>query len=455
MLKKGDVIEGIVETFALPDCVGVIRHQNWVVFVPGVLPGEKCRVTIRKVKRNFLQGELEEFIEKSPARIEPICPHFKMGCGGCSLQFADYAEQVSIKEKNALNAIEKIGKVDLSSIDYEGFLPSVLSLGYRNKMEFNFGNQDGKLICGLRPKGKYWDLVDLETCYLMNSQAIGEFLDFFRSYGNRYRLAGYDPVRKDGFMRNLLIRYHRSLDQYLIGLSTVKGELPGTKDLIKDLIHHFPNLSGLVHIINNSPANALLFEEKNLLFGSDYYIETIGAIQYKVSIDSFFQVNIYTGELLFPIITNFTDLQPGESLLDLYSGNGSMGLYLARWGNVVTGIEENPQAIEDARDNASLNSISSYNAICGKVEKVRWDVMGKSFQKVIVDPPRAGLAPKVIQALIDIYPQKIIYVSCNTASLARDLVAFAEKNYKLKKIAWVDLFPQTPHYEAVALIEPS
>ena len=159
MLKKGDVIEGIVETFALPDCVGVIRHQNWVVFVPGVLPGEKCRVTIRKVKRNFLQGELEEFIEKSPARIEPICPHFKMGCGGCSLQFADYAEQVSIKEKNALNTIEKIGKVDLSSIDYEGFLPSVLSLGYRNKMEFNFGNQDGKLICGLRPKGKYWILL--------------------------------------------------------------------------------------------------------------------------------------------------------------------------------------------------------------------------------------------------------------------------------------------------------
>ncbi|MGI6749439.1 MAG: 23S rRNA (uracil(1939)-C(5))-methyltransferase RlmD [Atribacter sp.] len=455
MLKKGDVIEGIVETFALPDCVGVIRHQNWVVFVPGVLPGEKCRVTIRKVKRNFLQGELEEFIEKSPARIEPICPHFKMGCGGCSLQFADYAEQVSIKEKNALNTIEKIGKVDLSSIDYEGFLPSVLSLGYRNKMEFNFGNQDGKLICGLRPKGKYWDLIDLQTCYLMNSQLVTGLLDFFRSYGNRYGLKGYDPVRKDGFLRNLLIRYNRSLDQYLIGLSTIRGELPGVGELVKDLTHYFPNVSGLVHIINNSPANALLFEEKILLYGSDYYIETIGSTQYKVSIDSFFQVNIHTGELLFPIITNYADLQPGESLFDLYSGNGSIGLYLSRQGTMITGIEENPQAVEDAQYNATLNSISSYNAICGRVEKALLDVIGNSMKKGIVDPPRAGLTPKVIKTLVAAHPEKIVYVSCNTASLARDLVVFAEDNYFLKKISWIDLFPQTPHYEAVALIEPS
>lgn len=455
MLKKGDVIEGLVEAFALPDCVGVVRYQNWVIFVPGVLPGEKCRVSIRKVKRNFLQGELKEFIQKSPARVDPVCPHFQMGCGGCSLQFMKYPEQISIKEKNALTTIEKIGKIDLSSISYEGFLPSIQSLGYRNKMEFNFGNQDGTLICGLRPKGKYWDLINLQTCYLMNSQTVTELLDFFRSYGNRYGLKGYDPVRKDGFLRNLLVRYNRSLDQYLIGLSTISGELPGAGELVKDLTHYFPNVSGLVHIINNSPANALLFEEKILLYGSDYYIETIGSIRYKVSIDSFFQVNIHTGELLFPIIDQYADLQPGEFLFDLYSGNGSIGLYLSDKGKMVTGIEENPQAIEDARFNASLNSIPSYNAICGRVEKVLLEVIGNSLKKCIVDPPRAGLTPKVIKTLVAAHPEKIVYVSCNTASLARDLVVFAEEKYFLKKITWVDLFPQTPHYEAVALIEPS
>ena len=455
MLKKGDIFEGMVETFALPDCVGVIRHQNWVVFVPGVLPGEKCRVRVQKVKRNFLQGELNEFIEKSPMRIEPVCPHFQMGCGGCSLQFADYAEQISIKEKNALNAIERIGKVNLSLVDYEGFIPSVQNLGYRNKMEFNFGTQDGKLICGLRPKGKYWDLIDLQTCYLMNEKVIAGLLDFFRSYGNRNNLKGYDPVRKDGFLRNLLIRYNRSLDQYLIGLSTVSGKLPEEDRLVQDLVHNFPSVSGLVHIINDSPANALLFEEKILLYGSEYYIETIGSTQYKVSIDSFFQVNIHIGELLFPIIENYTDLQPGESLFDLYSGNGSIGLYLSRQGNRITGIEENPQSTEDARYNATLNSISSYKAICGRVEKVLLDVIGSSLKKGIVDPPRAGLTSKVIKTLVAAHPEKIVYVSCNTTSLARDLAVFAEDNFILKKITWVDLFPQTPHYEAVALIEPS
>ncbi|NLJ50433.1 MAG: 23S rRNA (uracil(1939)-C(5))-methyltransferase RlmD [Candidatus Atribacteria bacterium] len=455
MLKKGDVIEGVVEAFALPDCVGVIRHQNWVIFVPGVLPGEKCRVSIRKVKRNFLQGELNEFIHKSPARVDAVCSHFQMGCGGCSLQFMNYAEQISIKEKNALTTIEKIGKVDLSSIDYGGFISSVQCLSYRNKMEFNFGNKDGKLICGLRPKGKYWDLIDLQTCYLMNSQTVTGLLDFFRSYGNRYGLKGYDPVRKDGFLRNLLIRYNHSLDQYLIGLSTIKGDLPGVREMVKDLTHNFPNISGLVQIINNSLANALLFEQKILLYGSDYYIETIGSTRYKVSIDSFSQVNIHTGELLYPIIDDYVDLKPTESLFDLYSGNGSIGLYLSHQGNKVTGIEENSQAVDDARYNASLNSITSYNAICGRVEKVLLDGIGDSLKKGIVDPPRAGLTPKVIKTLVTAHPEKIVYVSCNTASLARDLAMFAENNFFLKRITWVDLFPQTPHYEAVALIEPS
>ena len=455
MLKKDDVIEATVESFALPECVGVIRHQNWVIFLPGVLPGEKCRVKIVKVKNNFLQGELLELLEASRARIEPICPHFRMGCGGCSLQFIDYPEQVAIKKKNALNIIERIGKTDLSYVEVEGFIPSNLHFGYRNKMEFNFGDKNGNLVCGLRPKGKYWDLIDLETCYLMDADFIKSILDFFHWYGDRYRLTGYDPVRKDGFLRNLLIRYNRSLDQYLIGLSTIKGDLPGLNELVGETIHLFPKIGGMVHIINDSLASALLFEEKRLLYGLDYYLETIGSIQYKISIDSFFQVNLHAGELLFPKVAEYTDLQPGETLYDLYSGNGSIGLFLSRPGNRVTGVEENSQAVEDARYNARLNSLPSYSAFCGRVEKVLFDFVGKPPTKVVVDPPRAGLVPKVIDALIQTAPQKIVYVSCNTSSLARDLAGFAEKNYRLKRICWIDLFPQTPHYEAVALIEPS
>ena len=181
----------------------------------------------------------------------------------------------------------------------------------------------------IETKGKYWDLIDLQTCYLMNSQLVTGLLDFFRSYGNRYGLKGYDPVRKDGFLRNLLIRYNRSLDQYLIGLSTIRGELPGVGELVKNLTHYFPNVSGIVHIINNSPANALLFEEKILLYGLDYYIENIGSTQYKVSIDSFFR------SIFIPVITFSNHYQlcrsPTRNRFDLYSGNGSIDyIYHAR-----------------------------------------------------------------------------------------------------------------------------
>jgi len=455
MLNKGDIIEATVESFALPECVGVVRHQNWVIFVPNVLPGEKCRVKIVKAKKNFLQGELIDLLEVSPSRIEPCCPHFNRGCGGCSLQNINYPEQIAIKEKNALDTLIRIGKVDLSAIDYQGFLPSPQIFGYRNKMEFNFGEKNGNLVCGLRPKGKYWDIIDLKSCYLMDTYFIQALLDFFCWYGKQHGLTGYDPVRKDGVLRNLLVRYNQSSDQYFIGLSTVNHDLPGANAMIGEVTRLFPKISGIIHIINNSPASALIFEEKKLLYGSDFFIESIGSIRYKISIDSFFQVNIHAGEFLFPKVAEYVDLQPGESLFDLYSGNGSIGLFLSRPGTRITGVDENPQAVEDALYNAQLNSIDSYFTICGRVEKVLAGLTNQPVSKIVVDPPRAGLVTKVIDAIVHAFPKRIVYVSCNTSSLARDIAVFKDNGYVLKKITWIDLFPQTPHFEAVALIEPS
>jgi len=453
LVQKDDCFEGEVIDFALPESYGIMRKNGLVVFVPQVIPGEKCLVRLTKIKPNYALGELVEIIEPSPFRKTPPCPHFQEGCGGCRLQFMDYGVQIRVKERNALTILEKIGGIVIDRVEYQGFIPAQNVFEYRNKMEFNFGEREGKLLLGLRPLNRYWDLINLEVCYLMPQTLSAGILAFFRDYGNTSHLSGYDPVRKEGILRNLLVRLSRTSHEVLLGLATVECTLPETERMIEGLRIRFPEVQGVVHIVNNSPASALIFEKKRLLFGKDSFIEKIGNIFYKVSLPSFFQVNTELCTVLYERARDYAELSRREMVLDLYSGSGGIGLFVARYARQVIGVEENPQAVEDAHFNAELNTIDNFHCFSGRVEKVLAFLPHERVDVVIVDPPRAGLDKKVVGKIAHLTPRRVVYVSCNIGTFARDVALLAEKGYMLRKIAFLDLFPQTPHFETVALFQ--
>ncbi|MCX7667365.1 MAG: 23S rRNA (uracil(1939)-C(5))-methyltransferase RlmD [Atribacterota bacterium] len=452
-LKKDEIVEGEVVDFALPESQGIIKKDGLVIFVPGVLPGERCRIRLRKIKHNYALGELVEVLEPSPFRQDHLCPHFREGCGGCRLQGIDYREQVRIKEKNALSTLERLGRVSLDTIFYEGFLLAPNPFEYRNKMEFNFGEKDGKLLLGLRPLNRYWDLVDLKICYLMERNLVARALEFFRHYGRDMNLTGYDPVRKNGVLRSLLLRLSREYKEVVVGLATTGDSLPGEQEMIRALRETLPEVQGFVHITNTSPASALLFEKKRILWGRDYFFEKIGHVTYRVSIESFFQVNSDFCLALYTKAREYADPSRDEVILDLYSGSGGIGLFLADSAKQVIGVEENPQAVEDAKFNAELNGVTNFTSFSGRVEKLLPLLPQQKVDVVVVDPPRAGLDRKVIQKIAWISPERLLYVSCNLGTFARDVVLLSEKGYTLRRIVFLDLFPQTPYFETVALFQ--
>lgn len=452
-MKKDEFLEGEVLDFALPESQGIMRKDGLVVFVPRVLPGERCRIRVEKRKKNYALGELVEILEPSPFRREPLCPHFQEGCGGCRLQMLDYQEQVRIKEKNAFSTLERVGQVSLDDVSYDGFIPAPYPFEYRNKMEFNFGEKNGELILGLRPLKKYWDLVDLEVCYLMSSDLVKRTLSFFHHYGRKEGLAGYDPVRKKGVLRSLLLRSAQNYQEILVGLATTCDSLPQEEAMVQGLREVLPEMQGFIHITNTSPANALIFEKKRVLWGRDCFFERIGSITYRVSIESFFQVHSNLCEVLYNQVKGYAGLDHREMVLDLYSGSGGIGLFLAGSSRQVIGVEENPQAVEDAKFNATLNGITNFTCFSGRVEKVLSMLPQREVKVVVVDPPRAGLDRKVVQGIAWIAPERLVYVSCNVGTFARDVVLLREKGYCLKKITFLDLFPQTPYFETVALFQ--
>ncbi|HXL02713.1 MAG TPA: 23S rRNA (uracil(1939)-C(5))-methyltransferase RlmD [Candidatus Atribacteria bacterium] len=451
-MDKGQIIEGKVVDFALPEGQGVLKEGGWVIFVPGVLIDEVCRVKITKLKRNYALGEAIEILEPSPSRMEPLCPHFGEGCGGCRFQFMAYEEQIKVKERNARQTLEKVGGISWEEVDYEGFTPSLSPWEYRNKMEFNFGEKEGELVLGLRPRGRYWDLIDLKTCYLMKKDLTQALLQLFRDYGKSSSLSGYDPRKKEGVLRNLLVRYSSS-QELLVGLSTTGIDLPREEDLVGELRKNFPFLEGLIHIINNSPASALIFEDKRILWGKDHFFERVGTINYKVSLESFFQVNRFLSLALYEKAARYASLNGGETVLDLYCGSGGVGLFVADSAQQVVGVEENPQAVEDAKFNAWLNGRSNFTCVPGRVDKVLPLFSNVGVDVVIIDPPRAGLDKKVVRRVSSLSPQRLVYISCNISTLARDLLLFKEQGYHLGKISFLDLFPQTPYFESVALLK--
>jgi len=445
LLEKNKIYE--VEIVGLGDGgEGVGKIDNFTIFVEGGLPSEKISVEVIEVKKNYAVGKLKKILRESSARIQPACKFFPQ-CGGCQLQHLNYPTQLEIKKQKVIDAVERIGKIFdaeiFDTIGAENFLH------YRNKMQFPVGEN---LMCGCYVK-KSHKIIDLESC-LIQREGNNKILRAVKKVAKKFNIQPYNEKTGAGILRHIMGRVGFD-NELMIVLVTATKKIPQEKNFVAELLKEIPEVASIQQNIQPAKNNVILGNESKILFGSPTITEKIFDLKFNISARSFFQVNTAQAEILYQTALDFADLSGSEIVIDAYCGTGTLSLFLAKSAKKVFGIEIEKSAIEDAKINARQNKISNAEFIVGDAVKIIPDLYAKKIfaDIVIVDPPRAGCDKKVLETFAAMKPKKIIYVSCNPATLARDLKILSELNYIAKKIQPVDMFPMTSHIETVAQLE--
>lgn len=451
-LQLQEACEGEVQTLAFGG-EGIIRHDNFVVFVPYTVPGDRIRFRVTQVKRSFARGRVEEVLNPSPFRIIPPCPIY-LTCGGCQHQELNYEKSVEEKSR-ILEELLKHG-LGLDAIPMEPPLPSPKPYEYRHKMQVAVGQStDGKLSIGLYQPFSH-RIVDMPTCpvqHPINNLLLDAFRKSFPSLG----WPVYDETNNTGLVRHFIGRVNQRGEAYAVLVAT-RNELPGWETLLQALRSAVPKLKGFAVNVNPMRTNVVLGSKTHVLWGEKFLEETIGNHRFRFGPTSFFQVSPPLLPAMTQKILEWIDPSPDDHVLDLYCGVGTFTLPIAAHANHVTGIEENAKAIRWANENAKLNNISNVRFIAGKAEEAFQSISQSQISKspnplVVVDPPRQGMHANVIKQLIRMNPKRIVYLSCNPGTLARDLKALLQKGWVLKKTLAADFFPQTAHIESLTLIE--
>lgn len=445
--KRGQIVELEVLDLAFGG-KGVARLDGLVVLISNAVPGDIVKAKILKRKRSFAEAEVFEIIRESEKRTSPECSHFGF-CGGCVLQNLKYEHQLEHKTKQVKDSLVHIG--GFKDTDVNPIIGSEKLYFYRNKMEFSFDkNEAGELILGLHPRGRYDQVFDLKECFL-ESELSNQIVDWIRQFFREKKLSTYDLRKHQGFLRYLTVREGKNTSEVMVNLVTNKGDFAYQDEFAEGLTEKFPQITSVVRNITSRLANIAVGEEEVLLAGKEFITEKVGDFHFDLSANSFFQTNSYQVEKLYNVVKDFADLKGIEHVLDLYCGTGTISIFLSPQAKKVIGVESLPQSVNDAKRNASRNNVSNCEFVCGEAKKVLSELItrGEKFDVVVVDPPRAGLHPDVVAYLSDIKIEKLIYVSCNPATLARDLKLFCEGGYKIDQVQPVDMFPHTPHIETV------
>ncbi|MBK7242920.1 MAG: 23S rRNA (uracil(1939)-C(5))-methyltransferase RlmD [Saprospiraceae bacterium] len=438
-------------------------EEGIVIFAKGAVPGDLAVVSLNRKRKGVWTGQTESIIKYSRHRVNPKCEHFGV-CGGCSWQQLDYAEQIQQKEQLVRDAMLKIGKLDPLII--ESILPCENIYNYRNKLEFTFStfkwltNEEIKsekrfeLIGALgfhRPE-TFDRIVDINQCHLQIE--ISDLIrNFIRSYALEHFISFYNIKQHTGILRNLIIRTNQ-IEEVMVVLSISEPISDQITELFLELKNRFSNIVSAYYAINRKKNDSWFDLECCKVFGNDHLLEKMEHVTFQIGPKSFFQTNTLQSIKLYQLIRSFAELSGQEIVYDLYCGVGSIGIFLAKDAKFIIGIEEIPEAVLDAECNARLNSINNTRFYAGDVKMILNEELVLNHGNpdvVIIDPPRAGLHQDVIQNLILFGPQKIVYVSCNPATQARDIALFSGY-YKVTRIKPVDMFPQTNHTESIALL---
>lgn len=459
-MKRGELVTGIVERVEFP-CKGVVRvDEENTVTVKGVIPGQTIEARVKKVHGGKGEGMLLNVVKPADNEIVPTCPHFGE-CGGCSYRNLEYSDQLVLKENQVQSLLRRV--LDSQGAPYEwlGIKGSPVNTGYRNKMEFTFGDEyrDGPLALGMHKKGSFYDVVSVTECEIVDEDyrlILSETLDFFRGRNVSY----YHRMRHQGFLRHLLVRKACYTGEILVALVTTtqmdSAEMDKLVTEYCDMLLKLElkgKITGVLHTKNDALADIVQSDETVTLYGRDYITEKMLGLQFNISEFSFFQTNTRGAELLYTTAREFIgELGEGSKVVyDLYSGTGTIAQMIAPVAKKVIGVEIVEEAVMAAIDNARLNGLGNCEFIAGDVLEVLDRIVEKP-DFIILDPPRDGIHPKAIRKIIDYGVDRLIYISCKPTSLARDLAIFIANGYVATKVVAVDQFPGTSHVETVALL---
>ena len=441
-VKKGDRLELDVETLASSGD-GLCRYEGYTLFTPGGLPGDRVLGKITKTTPRFGVMKVFKVIEFSKDRVDPPCPVF-FNCGGCKFQDLAYEKQLPFKIQIIKDSLKRIAHIEPpENIE---IIPADSQYQYRNKGSFAVQGNTGKPLIGFYAEGSH-DVADSATCDIL-LPAINDTKEWLRQLLEKHEISIYHERSHRGLLRGLIIRHSSSTGETLVGLVTNKGRFPRgfLADLTQDKNLKKLGIVGLIQNINSQNTNVIMGSENKVLWGKNRYIESLGGLTFHLSLGSFFQVHSKQAEKLYNLISQWTEEAKGQTLIDAYSGSGGIALWLAKQGRNVIGIEKFEPAMEDARQSAKSNGLSNCQFLTGAVEEhVSKIALDKTVHTFIMDPPRKGISEAVIQTLLQAQPKQIIYISCNPATLARDLERL--DGYKIQDIRVIDMFPQTQHIE--------
>jgi 23S rRNA (uracil1939-C5)-methyltransferase len=448
-VQKNDYIDVDFEDLT-HDGAGVAKVDGYPIFVPGGLPGEKAKVKVIKANKGFGIGRLMEIVEKSAFRVD--CPaEDAHKYGGCQLQHINYEGQLKYKENQVKQVLTRIGK--LEDVKVHPILGMDNPWHYRNKAQVPVGEKDGKLIAGFF-KPRSHEIVDTNVS-LLHLHEINEAVHFVKEISSELGIQPYSEESHKGVLRHIMARYGRQTEELMVVIVTRTNEIPYKNKLVEEIVARLPKVKSIVHNVNSKKTNVIMGDKTEVLWGSEVIYDYIGDIKFAISARSFYQVNPEQTKVLYDKALEYAELTGEESVIDAYCGIGTISLFLAQKAKKVFGVEIVPQAIEDAKRNAELNGITNAEFAVGEAETVilAWYKEGNRADVLVVDPPRKGCDEALLQTILDMKPKKVVYVSCNTATLARDLRILEDGGYKTVEVQPVDMFPQTTHVECVAKIE--
>lgn len=464
--KSLPVLENITITDYAAEGKALARVNELVVFVPFAVPGDVVDLQVRRKKHSYCEAEIIRFIKYSERRVKPFCLHFGI-CGGCKWQNIPYDEQLRMKQKQVYDQLTRIGKVNLP--EFNQILGSVKTQGYRNKLEFGCSNRRWLTqeeiasgsdftqmnAVGFHITGAFDKILPIEKCWLMDDLQ-NKIRNAIRDYAYEHDIVFYDIRRQCGLLRDIMVR-NSDTGEWMV-LIQFHYEKDEDEVIAKNLLQHiadgFPEITSLLYV-NNQKGNDT-FNDLNIevFKGNDYIYETMDGLTFKVGAKSFYQTNTKQAYHLYSVVRDFANLTGNELVYDLYTGTGTIANFVSRYAKRVIGIEYVPEAIEDAKINSEINNISNTLFFAGDMK----DILTESFISengtpdiIITDPPRAGMHPDVVQTIIKTAPKRIVYVSCNPATQARDL-SLLDDLYEVVAVQPVDMFPHTPHVENVVLL---
>ena len=424
---------------------GIGRVENFAVFVPGAIKGEKIEVKITEIRKNFARGKLEKIILPSLNRVKPPCPVFNL-CGGCHLQHINYKKQLEMKKEIVENVLSRIGN---QNIDVMPIIGMEIPWRYRNKGHFHLARENENITLGFY-QSKSHDLVPVSRCLLF-SQNINSLIKYLEKELTRQKITIYNHKTDKGNFRGIVLRESKYTGEIMIIFITREERWYLDENFLNNLIIAFPQVVSLCQNINKNPKMALFGKEFRILKGKTFIEDHIDSFKFKISPSSFFQVNVLQTEILYKKILEYANLSGKETVIDSYSGTGTISIYLAGKAKKVYGLELQKGAVRDAWANGELNNLSNLKFISGKAESwlYKWIQRGEKAEVIVIDPPRRGCSREVLKNIIKIKPEQILYVSCDMPTLARDIKYITQNGYNIEEVQPIDMFPHTSHIECL------